>query len=100
MLRTRFPDRSAIAKFSGMLVDMTAIDWIGVLGSLMIAGAYLAVSRRWVDATRPAFHLTNLVGALMILLSLWYRPNAGAILIELLWVAIAVSALIGHLSRR
>ena len=77
-----------------MISELTIIDWIGVLGSLLIAGAYLAVSRAWVRADRPAFHLLNFVGAAMILLSLWYRPNAGAILIEVLWVGIAISALI------
>ena len=35
----------------------------------------------------------NLIGALMILLSLYYRPNAGAILIEVLWVVIAIASL-------
>ena len=83
-----------------MLAELTAIDWLGVLGSLMIAGAYLAVSRNWVEATRPAYHLTNLAGALLILLSLWFRPNAGAILIELLWVAIAISALWSYWANR
>ena len=77
-----------------MLADLTLIDWIGVLGSLLIAGAYLAVSRGWVDARKPGFNLLNLFGALLILLSLWYRPNAGAILIEVLWVGIAIAALI------
>ena len=76
-----------------MLAEMTFIDWLGVLGSLMIAGAYLAVSRGWVAAERPAFNLLNLVGAALILWSLWYRPNAGAILIEVLWVLIAIVAL-------
>jgi len=76
-----------------MLAEMTVIDWLGVLGSLMIAGGYLAVSRGWVDGARPGFNLLNLAGALLILLSLWFRPNAGAIMIELLWIAIAVSAL-------
>lgn len=76
-----------------MLSEMTMIDWLGVLGSFLIAGAYLAVSRGWVDAERPAFNLMNLVGAGLILWSLWYRPNAGAILIEVLWILIAVMAL-------
>ena len=76
-----------------MLSDMTLIDWLGVLGSFMIAGAYLAVSRGWVDAERPAFNLMNLGGAGLILWSLWYRPNAGAILIEVLWILIAIAAL-------
>ena len=77
-----------------MLSELTWIDWLGVLGSLMIAGAYLAVSRNWVAPERPAFNLLNLTGALFILASLWYRPNAGAIMIEVLWVCIAVYALI------
>ena len=76
-----------------MVSELTLIDWLGVLGSLLIAGAYLAVSRGWVDAQRAGFHLLNLAGALLILLSLVYRPNAGAILIEILWVLIAIAAL-------
>jgi len=77
-----------------MFDDFTFIDALGVLGSLVIAGAYLAVSRSWVDATRPVFNLLNLGGAILILLSLYYRPNAGAILIEVLWVAIALYSLV------
>ena len=76
-----------------MLSDLTFIDILGVIGSLMIAGAYLAVTRGYVDADKPPFNLVNLAGALLILLSLYYRPNAGAILIEVLWIAIATTAL-------
>jgi len=83
-----------------MITDLTLIDWLGILGSLMIAGAYLAVSRGWVDAKKPAYHLINLAGALFILLSLFYRPNAGAILIEVLWVLIALSALARYAFRQ
>ncbi|MDD9924045.1 MAG: hypothetical protein OXQ92_17455 [Boseongicola sp.] len=83
-----------------MLSDLTLIDYVGVLGSLVIASAYLAVSRTWVDAERPAFHLLNLAGAVMILASLYYRPNAGAILIEVLWIAIAVWSLTSYWLKR
>ena len=83
-----------------MLSDLTLIDWLGVLGSIVIAGAYLAVSRGWVDPMRPVFNLLNLTGAVLILWSLWYRPNAGAIVIEVLWVAIALNALARHLLSR
>ena len=82
-----------------MLSDMTFIDWLGVLGSFVIAGAYLAVSRGWVDAERPLFNLMNLGGAGLILWSLWFRPNAGAILIEVLWIIIALAALIRYAMR-
>ena len=77
-----------------MLADFTFIDWLGVLGSVIIAAAYLAVSRAWVDATRPGFNFLNLFGAILVLLSLFYRPNAGAIIIEVLWIFIAIFALL------
>ena len=83
-----------------MLQEMTLIDWLGVLGSLVISGAYLSVTRGWVSADRPAFNLLNLGGACLILWSLWYRPNAGAILIEVLWVVIAVTALARYVMHR
>lgn len=79
-----------------MISDLTFIDWLGVLGSFTIAGAYLAVSRNWVSAERPVFHLINLIGALLVLLSLVYRPNAGAIMIEILWSLIAIYSLIRY----
>lgn len=83
-----------------MLNDLTLIDWLGVLGSFVIAGAYLSVTRGWMSPEKPVFNLTNLAGAGLILWSLWYRPNAGAILIEVLWVLIAMSALIRWMMRR
>ncbi len=76
-----------------MLAEMTYIDWLGVLGSLIISAAYLAVSRNWVSGESPAFNLLNLVGAVLVLLSLYFRPNAGAIVIEVMWVLIALFAL-------
>jgi hypothetical protein len=76
-----------------MILDLTLIDWLGALGSLMIAGAYLAVSMNWVRPERAAFNLLNLLGAAFILISLYERPNLGAIMIEVLWVCIAVFAL-------
>ena len=76
-----------------MFADLNTFDYIGVLGSFLIAGAYLAVSRGWVAAERPAFQLLNLAGAVLILISLYFRPNLGAILIEVLWILIAVWSL-------
>ena len=83
-----------------MLADLNIYDFVGVLGSILIAGAYLAVSRGWVAADRPAFQLINLAGAILILVSLYVRPNLGAILIEVLWVIIALWSLAAWLRRR
>jgi hypothetical protein len=76
-----------------MFEGLTAVDWVGIVGSIIISGGYLAVSRGWVDARKPLFNAVNLLGATLILISLYDRPNAGAIIIEVLWVAIALFAL-------
>lgn len=83
-----------------MLAEMTVIDWLGVLGSLFISGAYFLVSTGRIDGEAPPFQWLNLVGAVLILTSLYFRPNAGAILIEVLWIAIAVYSLTKHYFKR
>lgn len=82
------------------IANMSALDWVGVFGSLVIAGAYYAVSAGYVDAHRPPFHLMNLTGAGLILLSLYVRPNPGAITIEILWILVAVSGLLRYMFKR
>lgn len=83
-----------------MFAEFTWIDWVGILGSLMIAGAYLAVTRGWVDPEKPAYNLLNLLGALFILSSLYFEPVPGAILIEVFWILIASSALFRYFTKR
>ena len=80
--------------------NFTFIDILGVIGSFMISGAYLAATRKWLAAEEPLFNLINLAGAGLILLSLYYRPNAGAIMIEVLWITIALWALVTWFLRR
>ncbi|MCP5085559.1 MAG: hypothetical protein GY952_01950 [Rhodobacteraceae bacterium] len=82
------------------LAELGFIDWVGVVGSFVIAGAYFGVSGGYLNGERPPFQLFNLTGAAMILGSLWYKPNAGAIMIEVLWVTIALYWLAKHFLRR
>ena len=83
-----------------LLSDFGLIDAVGVLGSFFIAGAYFGVSTGRLDGEAPPFQWFNLIGAALILFSLWFRPNAGAIMIEVLWIGIALYALISHYLRR
>jgi len=77
-----------------ILAGLTFPDWLGIAGSSMICTAYLAVANGWVDARRLGYHVINLAGSVLLLISLYYRPNAGAILIEVLWASIAIYALV------
>ena len=71
------------------LHNLSFLDWVGIIGSLMIAGAYYGVSNNYFSPEKLTYHLINLIGSLLILLSLYFKPNPGAILIELLWIFIA-----------
>jgi hypothetical protein len=79
--------------------DVTLPDAIGLVGALLLCAAYFLVSRRQVDPQGARYHAMNLVGSALLLLSLWSRPNPGAILIEVIWAAIALTALARLLRR-
>lgn len=71
-----------------------------MIGSILIVAGYFAVSNKKMDASLPPFQLLNLVGAAMLIVSLAYRPNVGALLIEVLWAIIAVVTLARFWMRR
>ena len=70
-------------------ISFTFLDWVGIIGSLLIAFAYYGVSNNIFSPEKIVFHLINLLGSILILASLYFKPNPGAILIELLWIFIA-----------
>ncbi len=69
--------------------DFTFTDFVGIVGSLLICAAYLAVSLKRLDPAGIPFQSANGSGAILLLISLYYRPNPGAIVIEVLWLSIA-----------
>ena len=76
-----------------MFSDFSFSDVLGLIGSLVICSAYLAVSLGRINAERLPYQLMNISGAVLLLISLYYRPNLGAIMIEVLWITIAVIAI-------
>ena len=75
------------------------VDWVGIFGSLVIAGAYFGVSNEYLRSNQATYHLLNLIGSIFILYSLFFTPNAGAIFVEILWLLIAIFALIKIITR-
>jgi hypothetical protein len=73
--------------------DITFLDFVGIVGSLLICAAYLAVSLKRIDPAGIPFQSANGGGSILLLISLYYRPNPGAIVIEVLWLAIASFAI-------
>ena len=50
-----------------MLDDFGFTDAVGLLGALMLCGAYFGISRGWFDARRLPYHLVNLGGSSLLL---------------------------------
>jgi len=80
--------------------DFTYLDFLGIVGSLLICGAYLAVSLKRLDPEGFPYQIANAIGSIMLLISLYFRPNPGAIVIEALWLAIAGFAICRAFLRR
>jgi hypothetical protein len=79
---------------SGMLADV-----IGLIGSALFiaAFAYANVAK---SLNKLLFNLVNLIGAILLLISLSVNFNLAAFVLEAAWGMIALIGLVGALRRR
>lgn len=59
----------------------------------MIAMAYLASQQRWVDQDSISYLMANLIGAILILASLFVDWNLPAALVEAFWALVSLRGL-------
>jgi len=64
-------------------------DFAGVIGAVMILGAYLFLQFEKLKANSLEYSMANFIGALLIILSLVYRFNLPAFIVELSWAVIS-----------
>lgn len=65
-------------------------DFFGNLGVVLILASYLLVQLRRLEATGVAYLVTNSLGALLILYSLFFDFNLSAFVIEVVWLLISL----------
>ena len=75
-------------------------DAAGLLGAGLILCAYAAVQFGRLEPQAPPALLLNLVGAGLVLVSLYFRFNLAAALLEGAWALIAAAGRVRWLSRR
>jgi hypothetical protein len=63
-------------------------------------GAYAAAQLRWLDPLRPPALAMNLAGASLVMLSLIYRFNLAAFVMEATWALVALCGLLRIAVRR
>lgn len=82
-----------------MSASLDWIDAIGLAGSTLFVIAFLYANRAGVMDKR-LFNGLNLVGAGLLLFSLWYKFNLAAFVLEVVWAMIALWGLIRALGER
>ncbi len=69
-------------------------DLVGNIGIVFIVAAYLGVTTEKLSPKAALFHVMNGVGALLILVSLFYAFNLSSFIIEIVWLLISGYGLI------
>jgi hypothetical protein len=81
-----------------MLSD-TAADIVGLAGSALFVGAF-AYANMAKQFDKLWFNAANIVGAILLLLSLWVHFNLAAFVLEVAWALIALAGLIAAIRQR
>ena len=79
---------------------MTLLDLGGIVGVLLVLLAYAGIHFDWFDPRQPPALLMNLVGSVLILVSMTHAFNLSAFLMEAAWAAMALFGLVRLAVRR
>ena len=82
-----------------MFTDLQWHDWVGSLGVLIIVAAYLWLQIGKISGQNVVFSGANLLGSMLILVSLYFNFNFSAVLIEIFWIVISLFGLVMGLRR-
>ena len=83
-----------------MFTDLQWHDWVGSLGVLIIVAAYLWLQIGRIAGQNVVFSGANLLGSILILVSLYFNFNFSAVLIEIFWIVISLFGLVMGLRRQ
>ncbi len=71
-------------------VTIEPYDIAGFVGVVVLIAAYFANQQGWLRSDDWRYPAANLLGALLILLSLWFEWNFPSAVIEIVWALISV----------
>jgi len=71
-------------------------DFVGNIGVFLILLAYSLLQLDKINSQSIMFSLLNAIGALSVLISLYFKFNLSAFLIELFWLLISMVGIVRH----
>jgi hypothetical protein len=83
-----------------MTANLTWFDLTGFIGVLLIILAYLLLQLDKLPSTSASYSLLNAAGALLIVISLIFRFNLSAFIVEVFWLLISLFGLTRSLVSR
>ena len=79
---------------------MDIYQWIGFLGMIFIVIAYLFLQTNKYSINSLQYQLLNLIGAILLLISLFVLFNLGSFIIEIFWIIITIYGIIINIKRK
>jgi hypothetical protein len=73
---------------------------IGFIGTGVIVSVYFANQQGWLASDHWLYPFANLIGAILILISLLFEWNFPSVVIEIFWIAISLYGLVRAFRRR
>lgn len=67
---------------------------IGIIGVILVLLAYYLLQSGCWHSGKVSFSLTNLIGSILILFSLFFHWNLASVVIEFAWIAISTSGVV------
>ena len=83
-----------------MVANLTSFDLAGFIGVVMIAIAYLLLQLDKLPSSSLSYSLLNAAGALLIIISLIFKFNLSAFIVEVFWFLISLLGLTKSLVSR
>src|SRR4051794_8592693 len=81
-------------------MNLLIYELAGFVGAAIIVIAYFAMQQRWLNALDWRFPAANLLGSLLILVSLWFEWNFPSVVIEIFWALISLLGLLRSIAER
>jgi hypothetical protein len=75
-------------------------DIVGLVGVGFVVGAYYLITSQKLTSHDLRYHLMNLCGAVLILMSLLNTWNTASVVIELIWISISLYGIRRYFSQR
>ena len=77
-------------------IPLNSYRAIGLLGAAFFIGAYFATQQRWLSSDDWRYPAINLVGAILVMVSLFAEWNLPSVVLEAFWAAISVYGLVNR----